>query len=74
VTPGQAAGGTLPAYAPGGGLKSAGFGITTVDLLTATWFIEADAGFEQLIGDAARSPVSLNDTQLSLGVHVGYRF
>jgi outer membrane scaffolding protein for murein synthesis (MipA/OmpV family) len=74
VTSGQAAGGLLPAYAPGGGLKSAGFGVTAVDLITATWLIEADAGFTQLLGDAARSPVSLNDTQLSVGVHVAYRF
>lgn len=74
VTPSQAAGGPLPAYAPGGGLKSAGFGITAVDLVTETWFVEADLGFTELLGDAARSPVSLNDTQLSLGVHLGYRF
>ncbi|MDB5410566.1 MAG: structural protein MipA [Rhodospirillales bacterium] len=74
VTPSQAAAGPLPAYAPGGGLKSAGFGITAVDLITTTWFVEADLGFAELLGDAARSPVSLNDTQLSLGVHVGYRF
>jgi outer membrane scaffolding protein for murein synthesis (MipA/OmpV family) len=64
----------LPAYAPGGGIKSAGFGVTAVDLLTKTWFLEGDLGFTELLGDAARSPVSLNDTQLSLGIHVGYRF
>jgi outer membrane scaffolding protein for murein synthesis (MipA/OmpV family) len=74
VTPSQAAAGPLSAYAPGGGLKSAGFGITAVDVITATWFLEADLGLEQLLGDAAQSPVSLNDMQLSLGVHVGYRF
>jgi outer membrane scaffolding protein for murein synthesis (MipA/OmpV family) len=74
VTPGEAAAGPLPAYAPGGGIKSAGFGVTAVDLLTKTWFLEGDLGFTELLGDAARSPVSLNDTQLSLGIHVGYRF
>jgi outer membrane scaffolding protein for murein synthesis (MipA/OmpV family) len=74
VTPSQARAGTLPAFAPGGGLKSAGFGITAVDFIAADWFIEADAGFERLLGDAARSPVSLNDAQLSIGIHVGYRF
>jgi outer membrane scaffolding protein for murein synthesis (MipA/OmpV family) len=74
VTPDEAAHGPLPTYSPGGGLKSAGFGITAVDLITATWFVEADMGFTQLLGDAANSPVSLNDTQISLGIHVGYRF
>jgi outer membrane scaffolding protein for murein synthesis (MipA/OmpV family) len=74
VTPGQATRGPLPAFTPGGGFKSTGFGITAVDFITKTWFIEADAAFEQLLGDAARSPVSLNDTQFSFGIHIAYRF
>ena len=74
VTPDQAVGSPLRPYAPGGGFSSTGLGLMVVDFLSKRWFIESDAAFQRFLGQAADSPVVASRSQVSLGVHFGYRF
>jgi len=73
ITPGQSAASGLPVYSAGGGLKSWGAGAQVSYRFTpgwrGYWFFE----YEQLAGDAARSPLvtqrgSLNQIQVGIGV------
>ncbi len=57
VSPRQAALSGLPAFHPGGGLKSAFLGFQGSYTLTPSWALLAHLGYERLLGDAAASPL-----------------
>lgn len=74
VSPGQAANSRLPAFDADPGFKNANFGITAVYFFDDNWFLVADAAVEQLLGDAARSPVTQSRTQFTFDISIAYMF
>lgn len=58
----------------GSGIKSYGVSLGTNYQISETWSAFANVGVDQLTGDAADSPVSVEDTQLGGFVGVGYSF
>jgi outer membrane scaffolding protein for murein synthesis (MipA/OmpV family) len=74
VTPQQSAASGLPVYSPGSGIKSIGFGASAVWFVSKHWFGTADGSVEDLLGDAAKSPITLANVQTVLSLSVGYQF
>jgi outer membrane scaffolding protein for murein synthesis (MipA/OmpV family) len=61
-------------YAAGAGFKNANFGVSAIYNLTKQWYINADAGYERLLGSAADSPIVQARNQLDAVLQVGYQF
>ncbi|MBP0617532.1 MipA/OmpV family protein [Jiella mangrovi] len=59
VSPGEslASGGKFAAYDAGGGFKSVGVAASARYEFTPDWFLNADASWDRLVGDAADSPI-----------------
>ena len=74
VSPGQAANSRLPAFKADPGIKNANFGVTAIYFITDNWLIVADAAVEQLLGDAARSPITQSRTQFTFDLSIAYAF
>jgi len=74
VSPGQAANSRLPAFDADPGFKNANFGVTALYFIDDNWMIVADAAVEQLLGDAARSPVTQSRTQFTFDISIAYMF
>lgn len=74
VSPEQAARSQFPAYQAGGGLRSAGFGLSATWFLDERWFLNGTGGLQYLLGAAADSPLSRSDRQYALSVMLGYRW
>ncbi|MBY9062612.1 MipA/OmpV family protein [Sphingomonas yunnanensis] len=77
VSPEAAARTGLAAYSPGGGLQSLGATSRVIYALTPRWGVQAQAVYQRLIGDAARSPVIRrvnSHDQLSAGLALTYTF
>jgi outer membrane protein len=77
VTAAQAVTSGYAAYSPDGGFKSVGLAAKATYELTPEWRLHFGAGYDRLIGDAARSPVlkaggSLD--QFTARAGVSYRF
>lgn len=74
VTPFQASQTSFPTFTPGAGLKDVSLGLHSEWSLSSRWFLSADAGVTRLLGDAADSPITEEQTGVSFLVGVGYRF
>lgn len=74
VSPEQAARSQFPAYQAGGGLRSAGFGLSATWFLDERWFLNGTGGLQYLLGAAADSPLSRSDRQYALSLMLGYRW
>jgi outer membrane scaffolding protein for murein synthesis (MipA/OmpV family) len=74
VSHGQAANSRLPAFQADAGFKNANFGVTALYFFNEHWFLIADAAVEQLLGDAAHSPVTQSRTQFTFDISIAYMF
>ncbi|VBL73892.1 MltA-interacting protein MipA [Burkholderia pseudomallei] len=74
VNDAQAARSGHPRYAPSAGVKSFGGGMTLVWFVTKHWFVTADGAIEQLVGSAARSPLTQRSTNAVVDVSINYQF
>ncbi|MCA8025933.1 MipA/OmpV family protein [Burkholderia cepacia] len=74
VNQGAAARSGLPAYSSGAGIKSYGAGVTMAWFVNKHWFITIDGAIEQLVGRAARSPITQQSTNGVFDMSVNYQF
>jgi outer membrane scaffolding protein for murein synthesis (MipA/OmpV family) len=49
-------------------------GANLIYRLNAHWFLDADTSVTRLLGDAAKSPISISDTNVMVTAMVGYHF
>lgn len=61
-------------YAADGGLQSVDAHVFVMRMYDANWFTRADVIVEQLLGDAADSPLTPHNTGITSFITVGYRF
>lgn len=75
VTPTQAANSRFAAYSAGSGFKDVSAGINaTYQIDSHHWFVSTSLVAKRLVGDAAKSPISISDSQTTLMMILGYRF
>jgi outer membrane scaffolding protein for murein synthesis (MipA/OmpV family) len=76
VTPAQSAnsGAGLQPFNAQSGLKNFNFGITALYFFSEHWLLVADGAFEQLVGDAAHSPITQDDSQFTFDLSIAYQF
>lgn len=74
VTATQAANSRFGRFNAGAGFKDVSIGLNANYILDRNWFLGINADVKRLTGDAARSPISLSDTQLMVMTMVGYQF
>lgn len=75
VTPTQAANSSFAAYSAGSGFKDVSAGINAnYQIDSHHWFVAGSLVAKRLVGDAAKSPISISDSQTTLMIMVGYRF
>ena len=77
VTPAVAAATGLAPFAPGGGIFAVGANAGYVQMLGRNWGVEAYAGYDRLVGDAADSPIVRgfgSRNQFSGGIGLFYTF
>jgi outer membrane scaffolding protein for murein synthesis (MipA/OmpV family) len=70
----QSAASGLPVYSADAGIASVRAGATGFYPLTRYWRITAILQYRKLVGDAADSPLVLDEDQLFGGIFAGYRF
>lgn len=70
----QSAHSGLRRYNASGGLKSVGFGFSADYFFTEHWFVSGDAALEQLVGSAARSPITQTATGVTAVFSVNRKF
>ncbi len=73
--PASAAGITtaLPAYRPGGGMHSTHLGLEVKTLVSSHWVLFGGVGYQQLRGDARRSPLAVRPDSYSVSLGLAYR-
>lgn len=74
VSPTQSLRSGVPAYEAGPGFKSFGLHIMVIHRLDQHWGIQAGAGYDRLIGEAADSPVVKDEDQCRVTIGLSYRF
>jgi outer membrane scaffolding protein for murein synthesis (MipA/OmpV family) len=74
VTAAQASASIFPPFNAGSGFRDVRGGVNLIYRLTPRWFAAGDASVTRLMGDAARSPISISDTNVMVTTMVGYRF
>ena len=74
VTPVQAAASMFPQFNAGAGLKDVRGGANLIWRFNRHWFIGMDASAGRLLGDAAKSPISFSDTDVTVFATIGYHF
>jgi outer membrane scaffolding protein for murein synthesis (MipA/OmpV family) len=74
VTPVQAAASIFPAFNARSGPRDVRGGANLIYRLNAHWFLDADTSVTRLLGDAAKSPISISDTNVMVTAMVGYHF
>ena len=74
VTPVQAAASMFPAFNAGSGLRDVRGGVNLIYRLNPHWFLAGDTSVTQLLGDAAKSPISISNTNVMVTTMVGYHF
>ena len=76
VTPTESLRSGLAAYAPGAGIESVGIGANLGYQLSSRWGVLARLGYDDLVGKAAKSPITRagSRNQLLGGVGLSYRF
>jgi outer membrane scaffolding protein for murein synthesis (MipA/OmpV family) len=70
----QAADSQYSYYHASAGLKSAGFGVSAIWFFQKHWFAACDFALEQLVGSAARSPVTQRASNGVLDLSINYQF
>jgi outer membrane protein len=70
----QSAATGLPAYNADSGMQQWGIGGVLQYNVTPGAFVQAQAKYDAVLGDAADSPVSESNNQFYLGTNVGYQF
>jgi outer membrane protein len=74
VTPVQSRASIFPQYAAGAGVKDIIGGVNVIYNFNPHWYVAGDASVTQLMGDAAKSPISFSNTNAMLITMVGYHF
>lgn len=74
VTAAEAGASSFSAYAPSGGLLSAGVELGAGYRINDTWGVDAAIRYDRLQNDAADSPITSDDTQLSARIGLTRRF
>jgi outer membrane protein len=74
VTPAQAGASIFPRFNAGSGFKDVRAGANLIWRINNHWFAGTDVGVTRLLGDAALSPISLRDTNVTAMAMAGYRF
>lgn len=74
VSGSEAAASSFSAFDAGGGLVSAGVELGAGYRLNDRWGIDATLNYDQLQNDAARSPITDEDTQISASIGITRRF
>ena len=74
VTPAEAAAGPLTSFDPDGGLISTGVEVGAGYRITDAWGLDAAIRYERLRDDAADSPISLDDEQVTARIGITRRF
>ena len=74
VTAVQAAASIFPRFDAGSGVRDVRGGVNIIYRLSPHWFLAADTSVTRLLGDAARSPISISDTNVMTIGMIGYRF
>lgn len=74
VTPAQASASIFPRFNAGSGFKDVRAGANLIWRINNHWFVGTDVGVSRLLGDAALSPISLRDTNVTVMAMAGYRF
>jgi MipA family protein len=70
----QASKSIFPQFNTGAGLEDVNGGLTVVDFLNNHWFLGADASATQYLDHAARSPISISNTNATMAAVIGYHF
>ncbi|WP_144152621.1 MipA/OmpV family protein [Paraburkholderia sp. BCC1885] len=70
----QAANSQYSYYHASAGLKSAGFGVSAIWFFQKHWFAACDFALEQLVGSAARSPITQRSSNGVLDLSINYEF
>ncbi|MGA7777223.1 MAG: MipA/OmpV family protein [Paraburkholderia sp.] len=70
----QAAASQYSYYHASAGIKSAGFGVSAIWFFQKHWFAACDLALEQLVGSAARSPITQRSSNGVLDLSVNYQF
>lgn len=73
--PASAAGLTtaLPAYRPGGGMHGTQVGLEVKTLVSDHWVLFGGVGYQQLRGDARRSPLAVKPDNYNVSIGLAYR-
>jgi outer membrane scaffolding protein for murein synthesis (MipA/OmpV family) len=74
VSPLQASRSIFPRFSAGSGLKDINGGLTTIYLLNKHWFLGADVTGAQFLDHAARSPITITNTNATVATVIGYHF
>jgi outer membrane scaffolding protein for murein synthesis (MipA/OmpV family) len=74
VTPVQAAASIFPVFNARSGLRDVRGGANLIYRLNPHWFLATDTSVTQLLGDAAKSPISISNTNVMVTAMVGYHF
>jgi outer membrane scaffolding protein for murein synthesis (MipA/OmpV family) len=74
VNEAQAAASQYSYYHARAGIKSAGFGVSAIWFFQKHWFAACDLALEQLVGSAARSPITQRSSNGVLDLSVNYEF
>jgi len=74
VTAAQSAASIFPQFNAASGVRDVRGGVNIIYQLSPHWFMAADTSVTRLMGDAARSPISISDTNVMATGMIGYRF
>ena len=74
VTPLQASRSIFPAFNARSGLQEVRGSANLIYRFNSHWFAAVNANVTRLMGDAAKSPISITDTNSSVTTLLGYRF
>jgi MipA family protein len=70
----QASRSAFPQFNAGAGLEDVNGGLTLVYLFNNHWFLGADATATQYLGQTARSPITIANTNATVAAVIGYHF
>ena len=74
VTPLQASQSIFRQFDANAGLEDVNGGLTAVYLLNRHWFLGADASATQFLDHAAKSPITISNTNTTVAAVIGYHF
>jgi len=74
ISPMQASRSAFAQFHAGTGLEDVNGGLTLVYLFNDHWFLGADATATQYLGQAARSPITIANTNATVAAVIGYHF